>query len=263
MSLPDVPSLALRGKSVLVTGAAGGIGAAVATLFAAAGAAVALCDRDQEALRLEAIATVIRAAGAKALPLIADVSDRASMFAVARRAATAFGDVDILVACAGVYPAAARVTDIDEAAWDMVQGVNLKGVLFACQAVLPAMTGSSKGSIVTTLSDSAFDVIPGEAAYGISKTAGARLTAYLAREIAGSGVRANAIAPGYVRTAMTEAVWRDPVAYAAAVDGIPLRRFAEPLDIAHVALFLNTTLGAYVNGQCPVVDGGRIAGRPS
>ncbi len=260
---PDLPSLSLEGRTVLVTGASGGIGTATVTLFAAAGAAVVLCDRHEAAARLDRLAAAVTNFGRQALPLTADARDRGAIFAAAQQATAAFGPVHSLVACAGVYPPATRMIDMDEAAWDIVQGVNLKGALFACQAVLPGMVARGEGSVVTVVSDSAYDVIPGEGAYGISKMARARLTAYLARELAGSGVRANAIAPGYVKTQMTAAVWGDPAAHAAAIEGIPLRRFAEPAEIANVALFLSSPLGAYVNGQCLVVDGGRIAGRPS
>lgn len=220
-ALPELPSLSLSGRVALVTGAAGGIGAAVAKLFVAAGAAVALCDRDDQADGLKVLSDDIEASGGKALPLAGDVCDRSAMFGIAQTVSCAFGHPDILVACAGMYPTASAVMDIDKSHWDIAHNVNVKGVLFACQSVLPAMITRNSGNIVAISSDSAFDVICGESAYGISKMSGAKLIAYLARELAGNGIRANAIARGYVRTAMTEPVWRDPVAHAAAIEGIP------------------------------------------
>ncbi|MCY3750714.1 MAG: SDR family oxidoreductase, partial [Gammaproteobacteria bacterium] len=143
-----------------------------------------------------------------------------------------------------------------------VQNVNFKSCLRLCQRIVPSMVKQGSGNIVTIASDSAFDVIADEGPYGISKMNLVKLTAYLARELSETGIRINAIAPGWVRTPMIEEYWSDPEFLKEAKEGIPLGRIAEPEEIANVVLFLVSELASYVHGHCMIVDGGRIAGVP-
>jgi NAD(P)-dependent dehydrogenase (short-subunit alcohol dehydrogenase family) len=117
--------------------------------------------------------------------------------------------------------------------------------------------------VVNIASDSAFDVIANEGGYGMTKIAVVRMASYLARELAGTGVRANSVAPGWVRTRLTEEFLADHDATKAILEGVPERRVAEPDEVAGVVLFLASDLASYVNGHCIVVDGGRIAGVPA
>ena len=141
-------------------------------------------------------------------------------------------------------------------------GSRLRRAKSLCQLAVPSMRERGSGCIVNIASDSAFDVIEGEGPYGISKIGVTKLTAYLAKELAGTGVRINAIAPGWVKTPQTAFVWSDRKELAAAEESIPLRRIADPSEIANVVVFLASSLASYVHGHCMVVDGGRIAGVP-
>jgi NAD(P)-dependent dehydrogenase (short-subunit alcohol dehydrogenase family) len=160
-----------------------------------------------------------------------------------------------------MYPS--PLLTVSESDWDLVMAVNVKGPLFTCQAVLPHMIERGSGAIVNIASDSAFDVVVDEGPYGISKIALVRMSSYFARELAGKGVRVNSLAPGWVKTRLTDEFFADPDASRAILDEVPARRVAEPADIAGVVVFLASDLANYVNGHCIVVDGGRIAGVPA
>ncbi len=255
--------ISLNGKVALVTGAARGIGRATANLLAKYGAAVVLTDLPAELGELESAVAEIHHQGHQACAVGADVSQQADVEACTLAALQFGGRLDILVNVAGVHLYPAPLLSIDAAAWDRVFSINLKGPLFMCQAAVPHMVKQGSGSVINIASDSAFDVIPDEGAYGISKLALVRFSAYLCKELAGTGVRVNSLAPGWVKTRLTEFVRQDSAAMAAALEGIPVRKFAEPEDIAGVVLFLASELANYVNGHCIVVDGGRIAGQPA
>ena len=173
------------------------------------------------------------------------------------------GRVDILVNNAGIHLYPSPLLTVSELDWDKVMAVNVKGPLFTCQAALPHMIERGSGSIVNIASDSAFDVIANEGPYGISKIALVRMSSYLAKELAGTGVRVNSLAPGWVQTRLTDEFFANPDTARAILDGVPARRVADPADIAGVVIFLASDLSNYVNGHCIVVDGGRIAGVPA
>lgn len=255
--------LSLAGKVAVVTGAARGIGRAVASVLARQGAFVMLTDLADGTGELEAAADAIRQAGGRATTFGGDVRNRAEVQACIDATLVQTGRLDILVNVAGIHLYPAPLLKVDESAWDRVFDINLKGPLFFCQAAVPHLVRQGGGSVINIASDSAFDVIADEGAYGISKLALVRLSAYLAKEVAGTGVRVNSLAPGWVKTRLTEFVREDAAVAEAALQGIPARRFAEPEDIAGVVLFLASNLASYVNGHCIVVDGGRVAGQPA
>ncbi len=255
------------GRVAVVTGAAGGVGLAAVEALFAGHARVVLVDHPRAEARL-ATALEQLAPGQddllkSACVMPVDISDRAAVFAMVQSIEGSFGPIDILINCAGIYDSAIPLLTATENEWDRILNVNLKGSLHLSQAVLPGMIARSSGSIVHIASDSAYDVIAGEGIYGISKMGCIKLVAYLTKELAGSGVRVNAIAPGYIKTAMTAHVWQDADALREAVKGIPLGRLADPSEIAAVAAFLASDVASYIAGQCLVVDGGRIAGRPA
>ena len=261
MNAHDNP-LSQESRVALVTGAAGGIGRAIAVTLAQYGAKVVATDRPAAADRLEETRQLILENGATALTVHADLAVTADIDKLVERAIDEFKSVDILVNVAAIHKYPDPLLEISEADWDLVQNVNFKSCLLLCQRLAPLMVKQGAGNIVTIASDSAFDVIADEGPYGISKISLTKLTAYLAKELADTGVRVNAIAPGWVRTPLIEEYWSDPEFLKEAKEGIPLGRIAEPEEIANVVLFLVSELASYVHGHCMIVDGGRIAGVP-
>jgi NAD(P)-dependent dehydrogenase (short-subunit alcohol dehydrogenase family) len=256
-------TISLIGKVALVTGSAQGIGRAVAITLAHSGADLVVTDLPEEAASLAELAREIQSLGRRAHVSAADLAHKAEVDALVRSALLQLGRVDILVNNAGIHLYPAPMLTVSEAVWDRVMAVNVKGPLFACQAVLPHMIERGSGSIINIASDSAFDVIVDEGPYGLSKSSLVRMSAYFARELSGKGVRANSLAPGWVKTRLTNDFFTDPATANAILDGVPARRVADPEDIAGVVLFLASDLANYVNGHCIVVDGGRIAGVPA
>ncbi|MDE0511142.1 MAG: SDR family NAD(P)-dependent oxidoreductase [Gammaproteobacteria bacterium] len=258
----SVNPLSQQAKVALITGAAGGIGRAVAITLAQQGASIVLTDQETESDRLTQTRQSIENLGQPVTTVFADLAAGEQVDALTERACEAFGSIDVLVNVAAIHRYPDPLLKISEADWDMVQNVNFKSCLRLCQRIVPSMVKQGSGNIVTIASDSAFDVIADEGPYGISKMNLVKLTAYLARELSETGIRINAIAPGWVRTPMIEEYWSDPEFLKEAKEGIPLGRIAEPEEIANVVLFLVSELASYVHGHCMIVDGGRIAGVP-
>jgi NAD(P)-dependent dehydrogenase (short-subunit alcohol dehydrogenase family) len=255
--------LSLHSRTALVTGAAGGIGASVARRLGVQGADLVLTDRTEVRGELDRLAEEIATQGRRVFVHTADVSSRDDVLAMTREARNAMGCIDTLVNVAGVHAFPTPLLTVDESQWNRVMSINLKGPLFLCQALVPRMIERQSGCVVNIASDSAFDAIADEGPYGISKMGLVRLSAYLARETAGTGVRVNSVAPGWVKTALSRPFWEDPAVAEGAIQGIPVRRFADPEDIANVVLFLVSGMASYINGHCLVADGGRIAGVPA
>jgi NAD(P)-dependent dehydrogenase (short-subunit alcohol dehydrogenase family) len=255
--------VSLDGKVAIVTGAARGIGRAIAITLARQGAGVMATDLPAETELLHELVGEITRTGGRAISHVADVAHKPEIDALVQATANWAGRIDILVNNAGIHGYPAPLLGTTETEWDRLMAVNLKGPLFACQAVVPHMRTQGGGSIVNIASDSAFDVIPDEGGYGISKISVVRMASYLAKELGGSGIRVNSLAPGWVRTRLTDPFFTDPQAAAGILEGVPARRVAEPEEIAQVVVFLASDLASYVNGHCIVVDGGRVAGLPA
>jgi NAD(P)-dependent dehydrogenase (short-subunit alcohol dehydrogenase family) len=244
----------LRDKIALVTGAAGGIGAATARRFAREGAAVAINDAKPEGL--EAVAGEIRAAGAKALVLPGDVTKKADCERIVQEVSRTFGRLDILINNAGINrdAMAAKMT---EEQWDAVLSVNLKGTFLCAQAALPGMRERGWGRVVNTSSIGSLGNI-GQANYAASKAGVIGLTKTLALEYAKYGVTVNAVAPGPVMTAMLAGVpdaIRERI-----VAQVPVGRIASPDEIAGVHVFLASDDAAFITGQVIFADGGMSVG---
>lgn len=255
--MTETSQFSLQGKVALVTGGGGPIGAAIARALARAGAAVALGGgRRPEALA--AVQRSIAEAGGTAWAFSADLSKPGACDEVVERTVREAGTVDILVTAAGVQlrkPA----FDITPAEWDSLQSVNLKAVFFTCQAAARIMQRAGQGSIITIASLTSEIGLPHLAAYGASKGGVAQLTKALAVEWAGLGIRANAIAPGRIRTPMTEDIFSDPVQRESFLRLIPLRRAGTPEELEGAAVFLASDASSYMTGQVLVVDGGWLA----
>lgn len=246
----------LSGRKALVTGASRGIGQWIALALAEAGVTVAVTARKAESL--DETVSLIEARGGTCLPIAQDVLDiEASAKAVAR-AAEALSGLDILVNNAG-YERVKPSLDVDEETWDAVVDTNLKGAFFCAQAAARIMVARGGGAIVNLCSLTSFVGIPTAAPYGASKTGLLGMTRALAAEWAPKGVRVNAIAPGYFRTAMTEAFYEAEGWQERMLDKIPQGRFGGEADIGGAVVFLCSDAAAYVTGHCIPVDGGYLA----
>ena len=243
----------LDGKVALVTGASRGLGAAMATALADAGADVAL-----HASRAPASATadgIAASSGRRTALLTADLAQAAAADALVADTLSALGRLDILVNNAGTIRRrpAAEHTDED---WDAVLAVNLSGVFRLCRAAGRHMLERGSGTIINVASLLSFQggiTVPG---YAAAKGGLAQLTKALANEWAGRGVNVNAIAPGYMETDNTTALRADPVRLRQITDRIPAGRWGSPQDLAGAVVFLSSPASAYVHGHVLVVDGG-------
>ncbi len=245
----------LAGRVALVTGASSGLGARFATVLAEQGAAVVLVARRED--RLAGEAARIKESGGRALAVAADVRDRAAMARAFEAAEAAFGTVDILVNNAGVAHAD-RVTELAEEEWRRVIGTNLDAVLFSSQEAARRLIAAGKGgAIVNIASVLGFGVAKGVAAYAVAKAGVVHLTKALGLELAGKGIRVNAIAPGWIVTDLN----RDYLASekgAAVREHIPLGRFGEERDLDGALLLLASDAGRFMTGTTVVVDGGQM-----
>jgi 3-oxoacyl-[acyl-carrier protein] reductase len=240
----------LAGRVALVTGAGGGIGAATARRLAQEGAQVAVMDLGAEGVA--ATAAAIRAEGGEALALLGDVTQAAVVQDIVRQVAERYGRLDVLINNAGINRDA-MAPKMTEDQWDAVLTVNLKGTFLCCQAVFPIMREQNDGRIVNTSSISAVGNI-GQANYAASKAGVIGLTRTLALEWARYGIRVNAVAPGGTETRMTAGIpahIREQL-----ISRLPLKRFAQPEEIAAVHAFLASDDASYLTGQCIFADGG-------
>lgn len=239
----------LSGKVAIVTGAASGIGAAIAEAFAARGARVALLDMNRDAVQARA-ATI---SGAHAVAC--DVTDSASVAAAVAEAQTAFGGIDILVNSAGIVDLA-PAEDISAAAWDRTIAVNLTGSFLMAQSVGRTMIARGKGGRIVNLASQAGSVaIDGHIAYSASKFGIIGVTKTLALEWGRHGITVNSISPTVVLTELGRKAWDGPKGEAMKAL-IPTGRFAEPHEIASAAVFLVSDEAAMINGADLLVDGG-------
>ena len=251
------------GKVALVTGAGNGIGRAVSLAFGRAGAKVVLVDRDAAAG--EAAAGALRQQGAEARFVAADVTRAVDVQAYVKAALDAYGRIDCFHNNAGIEGRVAPTAQYDEAMFDSVIGVNVKGVFLGLRHVLPVMLQQKSGAVVNTASVAGLVATPGMCAYVASKHAVIGLTKAAAGEVARQGVRVNAVCPGPVDTRMIHSLESqlDPdhpdkigERYKS---GIPSGRYTTAEEIADVVLFLCSDHAGNVNGAQWVVDGARTA----
>jgi NAD(P)-dependent dehydrogenase (short-subunit alcohol dehydrogenase family) len=252
-----------KGKVALVTGGANGIGRATALAFAGRGAKVVVVDRDSAAG--EGTAGAIRQQGGEARFVTADVTKSADVQTYVKSTLDAFGRIDCFFNNAGIEGRVQPTAEYDEAMFDAVMSVNVKGVFLGLRHVLPVMLEQKAGTIVITASVAGLVGTPGMPAYVASKHAVIGLTKTVSGEVAKHGIRVNAVCPGPVDTRMIHALEAqlrpdDPAAASQRYQAsIPSGRYTTPEEIANVVLFLSSDLSGNVTGAQWVVDGGRTA----
>lgn len=241
----------VEGRAAIVTGAAQGIGLAIARLLHEHGAKVALVDLDADRAK-QAAADI---GGNSVLPLACDVTDEDSVERVVHQTVEEFGSLDIHVNNAGVTrDASLRKMRVED--FETVVNVHLKGSWLGIRAASAVMRTAGTGSIVNISSLSGKSGNPGQTNYSAAKSGIVGLTKSSAKELAPKGVRVNAVQPGLIRTAMTEAMPQD--AFAEREAAIPMKRAGEPGEVAGAVLFLASDLSSYMAGAVLEVGGGRL-----
>ena len=251
-----MPAMTLAGRCAVVLGGTSGIGRAIALGMAAAGADVVASARRRA--EVDATADAIEAAGRRTLRVASDVTDRPSLEALRDATLKAFGNVDILVNCAGKTKRTPTL-DVDEATWNDIMNTNLTGTLRACQLFGRPMLERGYGRIINMASLTTFIAFHEVAAYGASKAAVAALTKSLAIEWGARGVVVNAIAPGVFKTPLNQALLEGTDRGRELLLRTPMHRFGQVDEVVGAALFLASDAAAFVNGHILAVDGGFLA----
>jgi NAD(P)-dependent dehydrogenase (short-subunit alcohol dehydrogenase family) len=246
----------LKGKSAVVTGGRRGIGRAIALAFAEAGADVAICDHVTEDGLLKKTKEAIESFGVRSLALQIDISVKKETEKMAQAVVDDWKRIDILANCAGVWIPGQTLIECNEENWDKVIDTNLKGTYLCCQATGKVMMQQRSGSIINLSSQVGLTPGAGAGAYPISKAGIIMLTRQIALELAGFNIRANALAPGIVKTDFNAAFWKDPQIEKQTAGMVPLKRLAESEDIAQAALFLASDSASYITGEVLCVNGG-------
>ncbi len=243
----------LEGKLAVVTGAARGIGQSIALRLAEEGADLALCD--VQADWVAETKQKVEALGRRAEAYAVDVSKGDQVQAGVDAIVKDFGKIDIVVNNAGITRDGLLIR-MSEEDWDLVMNINLKGTFLMTKAAAKYMMKQRSGTFVNIASVIGLMGNPGQANYGASKAAVSNLTKTTAKELAARGIRANAIAPGFIKTKMTDALSEDVRNQMLAA--IPMKDFGTPEDVANVVLFLASDLSRYVTGQTLSVCGGMV-----
>ena len=243
----------LEGKLAVITGGSRGIGKAIATEFAQAGADIVVASRKLEACK--ATAGEIEKLGRRALPIAAHTGKIEQLENLVDISLDHFGKIDILVNNAGTNPHFGGTINIEKAAWDKTFDVNLNGVFFLTQLVFDKWMSDHGGVVINMASVAGLRPAPMTGAYCVTKAALIMLTQVLASELGAYNIRVNAIAPGFIKTDMSKAVWTSDM-FKERVKTIPIPRLGETEDIVGAALYLASDASAFMTGETIVIDGG-------
>ena len=244
----------LEGKTALLTGAAGGIGSALATGLAKAGAHVALCDINESAL-----GTVHTSIGQNSSVHRLDMASIACFPETVKKIAAINGRIDILVNCAGINKREG-LADVTPETYDKIMDINLKSVFFLSQEVAHYMKAQKGGTIINIGSHNTGAVLGGVSVYAASKSGMLALTRSMAVEWAKYNIRANCVSPGHIKTDLTAPTWEHPVRSKYLLDRIALNRPGVPDDITGLCIFLASDAASYITGCEYRVDGGCLCG---
>lgn len=251
-------AFSLRGKVAIVSGASRGIGEAIARTYAEAGAQVVLASRKIDGL--SAVAETINTAGGEALAIAAHMGEPDSIRALVARTVEAFGGVDIVVNNAATNPQFGPIMDSEDSMWDKILDVNLRGYFRLIREAVPHMTARGGGKAINIASVAGLVVSPGMGLYGISKAAVLMLTRTLAVELAAQNIQVNAIAPGFIRTRFSQAIWDNEALNRQVVNSTPAARMGTPEELTGIALYLASAASSFTTGQTFVIDGGLTLG---
>lgn len=250
----------LDGRKAIVTGGAGGIGAATARAMASAGARVAVVDLNLEAA--EAVARSIRTEGGVAFAIGADVSDEQQTAALVARVNDEFGGIDVLFNNAGIIRRSTAL-ELDVDTWDLVMAVNVRSIFLMCKYAVPIMTAAGGGSIINTGSGWGLKGGGRALSYCASKGAVVNMTRALAIDHGPANIRVNSVNPGDIETPMlreeARQLGQDQTSFMVEAADRPLHRFGQPSEIADVVVWLASDQSSYVTGAAIVADGGGIA----
>ncbi len=252
-----MPQFDLAGKTALVTGASRGIGRGIALAFADQGADLALVSRNPETLA--EVAAEVESRGRRALVLPTDVTDRDAVGTMVATAIGSFGQIDVVVNNAGGTAFAVPFEEMRFSGWEKVMRLNVDSAVHVLQALAPHLLERRSSSVINVASVAALGGVPTLAPYGASKAAVVSLTRTLALEWARSGVRVNALCPGWTATDLNRVLWEDPDASRAMTDEIPMGRWGSAEEMVGPALFLASDASSYMTGHTLVVDGGMSA----
>ncbi len=250
----------LTGKIALITGASRGIGLAIAQAYAAAGAKVILASRKQDAL--DQAAAQIRAAGGDALPIAAHTGSEEAVAALVAQATEAYGGIDIAVNGAATNPHFGPILTAEESHWDKILDVNVKGYFRVAKACAASMKARGGGKIINIASIAGQKPQLGMGIYCVSKAAVLMLTQALAAELAADNIQVNAIAPGFIKTKFSQAIWGNPQINEMVMKLIPQSRMAAPEELTGIALYLASGTSSFTTGATFTIDGGQMVGSP-
>jgi NAD(P)-dependent dehydrogenase (short-subunit alcohol dehydrogenase family) len=248
----------LTGKVAIVTGSTKGIGLAIATRMAEHGATVVVSSRKRDVC--EAVAAGIVEKGGKAVVIPCHIARKEELQNLIDQTVAQCGGIDILVQNAAVNPYIGPSAGMPDEAFDRVMNANIRSQVWLANMAVPHMVARGGGSIVIISSIGGLRGSPQLGAYAVSKAADMQLARNIAVEWGPKNIRANAIAPGLVRTDFARALWENPVLYKKRTRDTPLQRIGEPDEIAGAAIFLASAAGSFVTGQTIVIDGGTTTG---
>jgi len=248
----------LTGKVAIVTGSTKGIGLAIATRFAEHGATVIISSRKVDAC--DSVAAGIRDKGGKAIAIPCHIGRKEELQNLVEQTLARCGGIDIVVENAAVNPYLGPSAGMPDEAFDRVMGSNVRSNVWLANMTIPHMVARGGGSVIIISSIGGLRGSAQLGAYAISKAADMQLARNIAVEWGPKNIRANAIAPGLIRTDFARALWENPALYRKRTKDTPLQRIGEPDEIAGAAVFLASAAGSFTTGQTIVIDGGTTAG---